>query len=269
MENFWHNTEIHVPHLVRITISHYQFESIHPFLDGNSRIGRLLIPLYLISHKLLFKPSLYISDYLETHRLDYFDALTNVRRNNDLIQWIRFFLTAVIETAQKGIHTFQAILELRNNLEAEINLLGRRTENGYLLLHYLFKRPVIQSSLISQELEIAVSSANLLINEFEKLNILKEYTGFKRNKIFTFESYLAVHDLTDMPFESLVHTNEAIYDLITLGKSLEQTIDGYTRSFSLKYIRFLRYFVLGLWISAGAPCLFVKIRLATQTDQPS
>jgi len=96
LESFWHNSEIQVPHLIRVAISHYQFETIHPFLDGNGRIGRLLIPLYLISHGLLIKPSLYISDYLENHRLDYFDALSNVRRNNDLMQWVRFFLTAII-----------------------------------------------------------------------------------------------------------------------------------------------------------------------------
>ena len=112
-ENFLHNDKIDVPYLLRAGIAHYQFETIHPFLDGNGRIGRLLITLYLVSTGLLTKPSLYLSDYFERHRQLYYDNLDNVRVKNDLVQWIKFFLVGIIETSEKGIETFKEILILK------------------------------------------------------------------------------------------------------------------------------------------------------------
>ena len=119
LEKFWHNENIHVPDLIRVAISHYQFETIHPFLDGNGRVGRLMITLYLVSRGLLQKPSLYLSAHLEKYRSEYYDALTRVRTANDLAHWIRFFLVAVIETARGGVATFQAILALRAETEGK------------------------------------------------------------------------------------------------------------------------------------------------------
>ena len=107
LENFLHNPNIDVPRLVRIAIAHYQFETIHPFLDGNGRIGRLLITLYLVSEGLLSKPTLYLSDHLERHKTLYYDNLMLVRTRNDIGQWVKFMLAAVMETSDKGIETFR------------------------------------------------------------------------------------------------------------------------------------------------------------------
>lgn len=143
LEELWHNRVINVPDLIRIAISHYQFETIHPFLDGNGRIGRLLITLYLINRGILNKPSLYLSDYLEKHRVAYYDALTKVRASNDLVHWVIFFLEAVIETAESSKKTFQAIMSMRNELEAKMVTLGRRAENSRKLLLHLYSNPAI------------------------------------------------------------------------------------------------------------------------------
>ena len=110
LELFWHNEMVKVPHLVRIAVAHYQFETIHPFLDGNGRIGRLMIPLYLVSNGLLAKPSLYLSDFFERNRASYYDALMRVRMTNDMLHWVRFFLSGIAETAAKGRDVFKSLL---------------------------------------------------------------------------------------------------------------------------------------------------------------
>lgn len=120
LEAFWHNEEIVVPHLIRVAISHYQFETIRPFLVGNGRIGRLLIPLYLVNYGLLEKPSLYLSDFFERNRASYYDALMSVRVSNDLIHWVRFFLQGVAETATKGRDVFRQVLALRTEVELAV-----------------------------------------------------------------------------------------------------------------------------------------------------
>ena len=135
LEKFWHNEAVVVPHLVRVAISHYQFETIHPFLDGNGRIGRLMIPLYLISHGLLAKPSLYLSDFFERNRASYYDALMRVRTSNDLIHWVRFFLNGVTQTAVKGRDTFRQILSLRTEVEHAALDMGRRGDADVLFVH--------------------------------------------------------------------------------------------------------------------------------------
>ena len=190
LEKFWHNEQIFVPHLIRIAISHYQFETIHPFLDGNGRIGRLLISLYLVSNGLLAKPSLYLSDFLEQHRGAYYDALTMVRSSHDLSHWIKFFLTAVYETATKGKETFQSILQLRQQSEAQIITLGRRAENGRKLLIHLYQQPIITIKQVSELLELTPRTATALVSEFITMAIVVERTGYKRNREFVFEQYL-------------------------------------------------------------------------------
>lgn len=195
LENFVHSElalqPIEVPHLIKIAILHYQFETIHPFLDGNGRIGRLLIILYLLDKKLLQKPILYLSDYFERNRRDYYDNLTLVRKRNDLENWLLFFLTGVIETAQKSIETFQQIIKLRNDIEFnQLITLGKKQGDGKRLINELYKQPIMDGLQIAEVLGVHPSTANRLISDFQKLGILEELTGYKRNRIYAFTKYI-------------------------------------------------------------------------------
>jgi Fic family protein len=191
LEKFLNNDDIKVPHLIRIGMAHYQFETIHPFLDGNGRIGRLLITLYLVNQKILNQPTLYISDFIEKNRQHYYDNLLAVSTKNNILQWLKFFLVGIIETAKKAIATFNRILKLRNDLEnKKIITLGKRVPNAKALLQYLYSKPVITVADVTARLEVTKQTAHTLIQDFEKLGILKEQTGYKRNRIFVFENYL-------------------------------------------------------------------------------
>ncbi len=191
LENFLHNDYINVPTLIKAAIGHYQFETIHPFLDGNGRMGRMLITLQLVSSGLLAKPTLYLSDYFEKHRTIYYDNLNTVRIKNDLAQWIKFFLVAVTETSKRGIETFQHILKLKEKIESEkIVTLGKKITNAKLLMNMLYSNPVINSSYVIERLKVTPATANSLIEDFIKLGILEEITGRKRYRIFSFKEYL-------------------------------------------------------------------------------
>ena len=190
LEQFWHNEGVTVPHLIRVAISHYQFETIHPFLDGNGRIGRLLIPLYLVSHGLLAKPSLYLSDFFERNRASYYDALMRVRVSNDLIHWVRFFLNGMAETATKGREVFQQVLALRTEVEHAVLGLGKRAANARQALNLLYRKPVISAATLEEALSISTPTANALIRDLETLGILREVTGQQRGRAYAFDSYL-------------------------------------------------------------------------------
>jgi Fic family protein len=191
LENFIHNENINVPPLIKAAIGHYQFETIHPFLDGNGRIGRLLITLQLVETGVLSKPTLYLSDYFEKHRTIYYDNLNLVRVKNDLVHWIKFFLVAVIETSKRGTETFQGILKLRDKIESErIIKLGKKIPKARLLMNKLYSNPIINSNDVREFLKITPATANSLIQDFVKLGILKEITGGKRYRLFSFEEYL-------------------------------------------------------------------------------
>ncbi|WP_439504192.1 Fic family protein [Methylophaga sp.] len=190
LELFWHNENINVPELIRIALSHYQFETIHPFLDGNGRIGRLLITLYLVNKKLLRKPSLYLSHFFERNRGSYYDALTRVRESNDLIHWVRFFLSAIIETANNGKETFQRILELRQQMDTQIIGYGKRAENAQSLINYLYSRPAITANQTATILDLSHQSASGLLKKMVEDGILIEITGYQRNRVYMFKRYL-------------------------------------------------------------------------------
>ena len=191
LELFLHNTEIQIPHLIKIALAHYQFETIHPFLDGNGRIGRLLITLYLVSQGILDAPLLYLSDFFEKNKTLYYDNLTFVRTKNDLGQWIKFFLVGVIQTAEKGVDTLDKIVSLKKSIEEEsILLMGRRTKQGMVLFHQLFSQPVLTSKEVESMTGLSRKAANDLIKVFIEKNILKETTGYQRNRVFIFDEYM-------------------------------------------------------------------------------
>ena len=192
LELFWHNKKINMPNLIKIAISHYQFETIHPFNDGNGRIGRMLITLHLIELGILQKPTLYLSDYFERNKGAYYDALTFVRDHNDMDQWIIFFLSAVIETAKKSKNTFRKIISLRGVYEQRIIKNGRKIKLMNDLLLRLFSNPAIRVSDVSNLLGKSISTSNNLIKEMERMGILKEITGFSRNRIFILHEYLDI-----------------------------------------------------------------------------
>ncbi|HLF97061.1 MAG TPA: Fic family protein [Methylococcaceae bacterium] len=190
LEQFWHNESITVPHLIRVAISHYQFETIHPFLDGNGRIGRLLIPLYLVSHGLLAKPSLYLSDFFERNRASYYDALMGVRVSNDLVHWVRFFLQGVAETATKGRDVFGQILGLRNEVEQHILGLGKRAPNAKAALNLLYRQPIVSAGDLERGLAISKPTAHTLLRSLQELGVLMEITGQLRDRVYAFDRYL-------------------------------------------------------------------------------
>jgi Fic family protein len=193
LEQFLHNDRIQVAPLLRIAIAHYQFETIHPFLDGNGRLGRLLITLYLVSQNILEKPTLYLSDFFERNRTQYYDCLTRVREKNDLGGWLRFFFAGVIETAENSVKTFEKILQLRREIESErLPRIGKRAANGRFLLGFLFRSPVVNRKELQTFLDCSESTAGRLIADFVELGILREITGYSRNRRYVFGEYIDI-----------------------------------------------------------------------------
>ena len=190
LEKFWHNQLLQIPELIKIAITHYQFETIHPFLDGNGRCGRLLIVLQLIDAQLLNKPTFYISTFFEKNKVSYYDSLSMVRKSNDLEQWITFFLNGIVETAQDGIKTFKGILELQQEYDTNISTLGSRAKNAQKLLRFMYATPIVNVRSVEKELGISFSSANRLLKSLTELEILRETTDHSRNRLFVLEKYL-------------------------------------------------------------------------------
>lgn len=190
IEMFIHNPKTLLPDLLKIAIIHYQFETIHPFNDGNGRTGRLLITLYLVSKGLLKRPVLYMSDYLERHRNSYYSSITKVRTENDITQWFCFFLQGIIETAEKGVNTFNSILELEKDNEAIIQQMGSRSANAMTVVKDLYIRPIIDAKRISDLCGITLQSAYNLITDLKDRGILSEITKGKRNRLYAMKQYM-------------------------------------------------------------------------------
>lgn len=190
LEKFLNNPNIAVPDLVRAAIAHYQFETIHPFNDGNGRVGRLLITLYLVSKGVLQMPSLYLSDFFERNRSNYIDGLMRARTANDLNHWVRFFLAGVLEIATKGRDTFRDILVLQREVEEKCRTLGKRSPNAHRALNVLFRKPIVSAKDIEVALDVSQQTSNSLVQDFIRLGILREITGQQRYRLFGFDPYL-------------------------------------------------------------------------------
>jgi Fic family protein len=191
LENFLHNESLNVPSLIRIAIAHYQFETIHPFLDGNGRIGRLLITLFLIDQNILAKPLLYLSSYFEKNKGLYYDNLTFVRTKNDMTQWLKYFLIGIANTAKEAVETLSNVMELKADLEMKISQgFGRKNNKAILLLNSLFKQPVVSVKDVENTTGLTYKAANGLVTGFMNFGMLKELTGQSRNRVFLFEPYV-------------------------------------------------------------------------------
>lgn len=197
LEYFANNELNHIPDLLKIAIIHYQFETIHPFLDGNGRVGRLLITLYLVNKGILKQPILYLSDFFEKNRMLYYDNLMRIRTHNDITQWLKFFLTGVIETAKKGVTTFDAIMQLQKNMELKIDSLGNRSGDAKKVVDYLYTQPVVEVNRVEEIIQKSNVTAYKLLDSLEKLEIIKEVSGAQRNKLYVFNEYLDLFNRDD------------------------------------------------------------------------
>jgi Fic family protein len=194
LEKFIHSNEVYTPHLIKIALAHYQFETIHPFLDGNGRLGRLMIALYFANFKLLHKPALYLSDYFERNKTEYVDRLMAVRKGNKIKEWLVFFLYGVKETAESSIQVFKDIITLKENLEREVlpRFSTRRQKNAQNLMKYLYQSPVTNIKKVANLFGLKTNTASALISDFVKYGVLDELTGNRRNRIFIFRQYFII-----------------------------------------------------------------------------
>ena len=190
IEKFANDESNPLPILLKTALIHYQFETLHPFLDGNGRVGRLLITLYLVSQGILKRPILYLSDFFEKNRTLYYDNLMRVRTHNDINQWFKFFLTGVIETAKNGVKTFDSILQIQRSLDLKLKPLSSRIGDAKLVIDELYKNPIINAFKVEKIIGKSTPSSYKLISSLEELGILQEITGGQRGRIYIFKDYI-------------------------------------------------------------------------------
>jgi Fic family protein len=183
-----HGAEL--PLLINCALIHYQFETIHPFLDGNGRLGRLLITFYLFWKGALKYPLLYLSYYFKIHRQEYYDRLNLVRTNGDFEQWIAFFLRGIIWTSESALSTIRSILQLKENHKKRLVVQKLSTPYAIALLDYLFEKPHVSINEIAEHLKLSYTGAKTIVEQFVKTEILKEITGKRRDKRYSYWEYL-------------------------------------------------------------------------------
>lgn len=200
-EKFLHDESL--PVLIHTGLAHAQFETIHPFLDGNGRVGRLLITFLLCQRKVLHRPLLYLSHYLKIHRAEYYDRLMSIRNEGNWEGWMKFFLRGVAAVSEEAIDTSRQIFALREQHTALVNgSLGSSAASGLRLLDYLYEQPIVNVRVVEKRLQSSFVTANKLVEQFVKLNILKEITGGQRNRRYSYVPYLSL-------FESSATANQS------------------------------------------------------------
>lgn len=191
LEKFLNQTD-NINPLVKIALIHYQFETIHPFLDGNGRIGRLLINLFLKENGLLSYPTLYISYFLKRNRIEYYDRLTEVREKGNFEQWVKFFLQGIYESAEDSISSIDLLVELHDRNYASVQEIDTRTKSVSRIFDYLESTPIIDIQKTSEELKLAYNTVSSAVKKLEKLGILSKVSDNKRFKYFAYEEYLSI-----------------------------------------------------------------------------
>lgn len=192
LEKFLHDEPEKMPILIKAALAHVQFESIHPFLDGNGRIGRLLITFILCVDGVMRKPLLYLSLYFKNNRSSYYDHLQHVRETGDWEEWIKFFLQGVIETANQAVETVQRVLKLFTEDRQKIEITGKASATMLIVHHYLQKNPIVDSKKIARDCKISLPTANKALHHLMDIGIIKEATGKARNKVYIYQRYLDV-----------------------------------------------------------------------------
>lgn len=178
--------------LLRAALIHYQFETIHPFLDGNGRVGRLLITLFLMEKKVLTTPALYISYFLKKNRVEYYDRMTEVRTKGNYEQWVKFFLQAIMESAEDATVTIDELIALHDNNVAMISKMGRAAKNAMLVFNYLESNPIIEIGKTAEALGITFNTTSSAVNRLVDSGILVQTSDNSRNRTFAYEAYLDI-----------------------------------------------------------------------------
>jgi len=192
LELFLHDRPVRTPALLKAALSHVQFETIHPFLDGNGRLGRMLITLILLAEKVINRPMLYLSLYFKTHRKRYYELLDNVRRTGDWESWLEFFADAVIDTAEQAVGTAQELSELSENDRAKIEGLGRVSGSVLRIHKELLERPIASPNWLSERTGLSRATVNAAVRHLERLGIAEELTGQKRNRLYGYSRYVEI-----------------------------------------------------------------------------
>ena len=192
LEKFLHDIEQRTPVLIKCALAHVQFETIHPFLDGNGRIGRLLIPLILCSEKVLAEPLLYLSLYFKTHRNRYYELLQSVRMDGDWESWIRFFLEGVRDTADRAVLAAKKILRLFEIDRDKIGAKGRVAGSVLQIYRFMQKNPLVSASVIVDQIKLSPATVNKALSNLEDLGIVREKSGRKRDRLFAYDEYLTI-----------------------------------------------------------------------------
>jgi Fic family protein len=200
LELFLHDQPKKTPVLIKAALAHVQFETIHPFLDGNGRLGRLIITLLLCSEKVLKEPMLYLSLYFKTHRQRYYELLNEVRLTGNWEAWLDFFADAVIDTATQAVETAQKLMKLAADDGQRINGLKRIAGSAHLIHRAMLERPMASPNWIKEKTQLSPATVNACLRELEQLGVVKEVTGQKRNRVFSYEEYIRImNEGTELP----------------------------------------------------------------------